>query len=338
MRLRACRVSSLVLPVVRGRVRSARVHSVFEHTVNILSGNDTWLCLHPREVVLHPYAVRIEGGDRRTGRAGGGTAEDAANDRGEGWRPSALLGAFKGEHVEVGGGSIVLGRERVRIITAGCEVWDPRPVAARCESLARARGLSPAARARILMDAIRGSRITSEFLRAAMGLARSGKRRSGVEALLGARIQAAVAVIGEVWSARRAGDVAAGMGQVMGLGRGLTPAGDDFLTGLLAAAPLSCDGEFTRGVFASLERALDDGRRTTTLPAFFMLKAALEGCYSQPLCTLVTALEAGSCERIGTAVRRLMSVGATSGQDMLAGVVCLCAPAAGGVTCQACRA
>ena len=109
-----------------------------------------------------------------------------------------------------------------------------------------------------------------------------------------------------------------GAARLAGLGSGLTPAGDDFLTGAMLWAwlahptpgPLCC---------ALVEVAVP---RTTTLSAAF-LRAAARGECSAPWHALLAALSAGLSEegeaKITAAVQEILARGATSGADSLAG-------------------
>jgi hypothetical protein len=103
---------------------------------------------------------------------------------------------------------------------------------------------------------------------------------------------------------------------LMGLGEGLTPAGDDWLVGALAVLHrLAQRWAFAEGHLASV-LAGEAHLRTTTVGAAF-LAHALAGEFSQPVRELVTA---GSLPRAHVAGARLAAMGATSGADTLAGM------------------
>jgi len=103
---------------------------------------------------------------------------------------------------------------------------------------------------------------------------------------------------------------------LMGLGEGLTPAGDDWLVGALAALHrLAQRWAFTDGHLASVLVG-EAPTRTTTVGAAF-LAHALAGEFSQPVRELVTA---GSLPRARAPGARLAAMGATSGADTLAGM------------------
>jgi hypothetical protein len=103
---------------------------------------------------------------------------------------------------------------------------------------------------------------------------------------------------------------------LIGLGEGLTPAGDDCVLGALAAihrlAPewlTSHEGQ--RGRLADAAR-----RRTTDVARDFLLEA-LDGRFAEPVLALLTA---PSDDMAGSAARRLVAMGATSGADTLCGI------------------
>ena len=94
---------------------------------------------------------------------------------------------------------------------------------------------------------------------------------------------------------------------LIGLGTGLTPTYDDFLTGLLFCL------HYVGRAVEPLDRAvLDSLGRTNRYSAAF-LRAAAEGGYFS---LLADCLETGS----GEALDRLFTVGSSSGHDMLAGM------------------
>ncbi|HIP96496.1 MAG TPA: DUF2877 domain-containing protein, partial [Anaerolineae bacterium] len=129
------------------------------------------------------------------------------------------------------------------------------------------------------------------------------------------------AVIWEAVEALRAGwegDIALlqkGAAQLSGLGSGLTPAGDDFLTGVMLWAWLAHPSPrfFCRVL---LEVAAP---RTTTLSAAF-LRVAAQGECSAPWHRMLAALASGAAEdELVVIVQEVLAHGATSGADALAG-------------------
>ncbi len=106
----------------------------------------------------------------------------------------------------------------------------------------------------------------------------------------------------------------AGAAQLAGLGGGLTPAGDDFLCGVMMRTwlahpdPQSC-------CKVMLEAAES---RTTTLSAAFLRTAAAGEC-SASWHRLLEVLEMGEAQPLAAAVEGVLSYGHTSGADILAG-------------------
>ena len=106
--------------------------------------------------------------------------------------------------------------------------------------------------------------------------------------------------------------------ELAGRGIGLTPAGDDFLAGIMLWAWLAypAPGPLCR---ALVEAAAP---RTTTLSAAF-LRAAARGECDAAWHQLLAALSTGSAAQFAPAVQRVVAHGATSGADMLAGFMWL---------------
>ena len=119
-----------------------------------------------------------------------------------------------------------------------------------------------------------------------------------------------------------------GATRLAGLGNGLTPAGDDFLTGVMVWIWL------THPAPESLCQTIADvsESQTTTLSAA-LLRAGARGECSAAWHALLEALAEGSSAtqktRLSAAAQRVLSTGATSGADSLAGFL-YCASALGG--------
>jgi hypothetical protein len=107
-----------------------------------------------------------------------------------------------------------------------------------------------------------------------------------------------------------------GAGLVAGLGGGLTPAGDDFLIGVMLWAWLA-HPEAERFCRCLLEAS---AARTMMLAAAF-LRSAAEGECSAAWHCLLGALDGGTKQELAGAVKNVLSCGHTSGADTLAGFV-----------------
>ncbi|MYL46508.1 DUF2877 domain-containing protein [Virgibacillus halodenitrificans] len=104
------------------------------------------------------------------------------------------------------------------------------------------------------------------------------------------------------------------MEKLVGLGIGLTPSGDDFLTGLLATwkhTEFPLYKEFATSQMPTLQKL--QGR--TTDVSYFMLKHCLNGDVNEALLDLL-----GSVNAEPSHMSKLLAIGSTSGTDMLAGV------------------
>jgi hypothetical protein len=126
-------------------------------------------------------------------------------------------------------------------------------------------------------------------------------------------VQAAARALRQGWvgDVERLREGAAGLA---GLGGGLTPAGDDFLTGVMLWSWLAhpAPSPFCQTL------AEVAAPRTTTLSAAF-LRAAAQGECSAPWHTLLAVLNGGKDIEITAAVQEILAYGATSGADALAG-------------------
>src|SRR5207247_10684884 len=103
---------------------------------------------------------------------------------------------------------------------------------------------------------------------------------------------------------------------LIGLGEGLTPAGDDAIVGALAAIHRLAPGWLAAHA-GQRDRLADAARRRTTDVARDFVLEALDGRFAEPVLALLTS---GSDEDAGSAARRLLVMGATSGTDTLCGI------------------
>jgi len=306
--------SSGVLSCLGPKPRTGRVHSSFARTVNILCRDMTWICLHPPAVPMHPFGVRL----------------GAEPERG-----SNFLSAVPDEPATVSRERIVLG-DRVIVSLEGAVPWD-------CGLDPASNGDTPAEALDAIDTTLDEILIDSIFLRAVAGngaadaaIAGSAGRidaasrvnaaggapleagAGGLQAALAARISVAVDIMESAWRLRCVEPVLKGVKQLVGLGIGLTPSGDDFLIGFIGAAYFFAHADdFRQAVFEGMRPLV----HRTNLPSFFMLKAALKGSYPGPLSDFLHAIETGSAARVRSAAKCLMALGATSGQDMMAGVL-----------------
>ncbi len=112
---------------------------------------------------------------------------------------------------------------------------------------------------------------------------------------------------------------------LVGLGIGATPAGDDVIVGAIAAARRfgGLGWMPSPGLDSILEAVLNLPAGATTPAGRAMLAQAAGGCFPWALVRMVRALASPTAEpaAIGAAQQDLLRLGASSGQDMLAGVL-----------------
>ena len=111
--------------------------------------------------------------------------------------------------------------------------------------------------------------------------------------------------------------------RLIGWGEGLTPAGDDFLVGLIAGLDASTPADERRCEFRrALAAALIGGAPRTTPIAAHCLRLAAGGHYTEPLMRLRHALLCEDDDRaLDEALRSALAVGATSGADTVSGLL-----------------
>ena len=115
-------------------------------------------------------------------------------------------------------------------------------------------------------------------------------------------------------------ELSTGLDGVLGLGRGLTPSFDDFITGMLSTLHF-CAREWgidlkVRTAFCSLVAEKAE-KKTNRYSAAYLLAAAAGGRFS----AIEDVLTAAGGEDWPHAAARLISIGGSSGADMMAGVV-----------------
>lgn len=113
-----------------------------------------------------------------------------------------------------------------------------------------------------------------------------------------------------------------GVKLLAGLGPGLTPAGDDFLVGLLAAfyALGPSYGQQPGPSWPMYARLIADTARshTTRLSATWLTHAGA-GAFGEPWHNLLQAMNANQPQALTTCAERILATGATSGADAMSG-------------------
>lgn len=141
---------------------------------------------------------------------------------------------------------------------------------------------------------------------------------------MGARLADTARALGDAVRARDVAAADAAAAALLGLGAGLTPAGDDFLCGLLAALECTSAGggdarRFVRAWGTALAPRLD---ATHAISASF-LECAIAGCFSGAVTAVAVAFGGSSADEVGgearAALQRLCAFGHSSGMDIATG-------------------
>lgn len=136
--------------------------------------------------------------------------------------------------------------------------------------------------------------------------------RAPFEAALRRRLQAGADRV-------RRGDLAAGIALLKGCGRGLTPAGDDFMAGVLLGLHLL--EQAGAGPYAKVRQGVLDAARGDNPLANAFLQMAAQGRAARPLQRLAEALADPDSAALDAALNGQLAMGATSGADLLVGLL-----------------
>jgi hypothetical protein len=104
---------------------------------------------------------------------------------------------------------------------------------------------------------------------------------------------------------------------LVGLGPGLTPTGDDVLLGFLSVFNTCDDYIPVREAF--INEILSNLKYTSDISGYF-LKMAAEGHYHEYVQNVLYSMVSGLPESVSISVGKLLSIGATSGTDIAAGM------------------
>ena len=305
-------VSESALPVLRARNLSWRVHSVFRQALNVVAG-DHLVAVAPQSAGGLPNGISVSG---------------APDFR--------VLGLIEGMPMNGSWPIFELPKAGVRLDLARAWAWSPHLVAGGIDPRDDAMRRRIGAAADIV--AARATRVgfarCIELLRpVAVGTApdRGSWPGSVGAATFDDGFSAANAGMRSIEAMRAAiayGDRAAALeatDELIGLGDGLTPSGDDFLVGLTAAL------RATRHDLAApiATRAAGRARGATTDVARAALEHAARGEYAERIHDVLGALARSDEERLRSQVERALSWGASSGADSLLGVLVALEAAAG---------
>jgi len=281
------RAATLGSDVPRGEF-PVRIHSVFHAALNLSLPDGDLLTLLSADADDSPRSVRLA------------SAEDFTS-----------LGLAAGDGGVFSGDEIVLertaGRGRLRVDCAAAR----RLAAPSAPPLRGGDGRWRAGVARL--EALQERASTD--LRIAPLL--SGAPPSGA---MGERLTQAALDLGRAVRADRLDAMRRAASQLVGLGQGLTPAGDDFLCGFLAAGCCRRAAGLARSpLLSSLAGAVRERLGQTTDISASFLRDALAGRISRPLAALAEACSGAPGSDLDGALVRLAAIGHSSGLDAATG-------------------
>lgn len=108
--------------------------------------------------------------------------------------------------------------------------------------------------------------------------------------------------------------------ELIGLGPGLTPSGDDFLVGVMAALARGGGAAAFQAELEAISRAVAQREQTTSDVSRHYLRLAARGHFGQSLTELLDALTQSSSGEQDRCIRQLLAIGSSSGADTLAGI------------------
>jgi hypothetical protein len=272
-------VSRTVLERLRGKPRPGRVLAVFDHACDLMIAGERVVALVTPQVGAGPLNVVVRGSP--------GLFRDIA---------PGMPATLTDREILVGGLVVSLKK---------AAVWEPRP------DWAALRACRP-----VILNHLPDphapclERVPAESLIALLQTPPSETFPRGSTL---AAAQQALDALRAGWDGNPV-RLCEGAEQMAGLGNGLTPSGDDFLTGVMLWAWLA------HPVPADLCRAVTAAAagHTTTLSAAF-LRAAARGECSIAWHALLEAASQGTNAQVTQAIKNVLAHGATSGADALAG-------------------
>lgn len=107
---------------------------------------------------------------------------------------------------------------------------------------------------------------------------------------------------------------------LIGLGAGLTPSGDDFVTGFITVLA-SVDIPFVHDIFSNLTRDIKMDAVSTTDISKQMIFSAVNGESRENIYNFIHALITGKPSELEESIPKVLSIGSSSGTDLSIGVV-----------------
>lgn len=107
---------------------------------------------------------------------------------------------------------------------------------------------------------------------------------------------------------------------LVGLGNGLTPSGDDFISGFISALGVIKDDR-AKAALERIKSVLKRSVISTTDISRTMINASLEGKYRESIASFIGAILSRDKQELNLCIDKVLSIGSTSGADLSSGVV-----------------
>jgi hypothetical protein len=290
-RLRALSGDAALLEQLRVHGLGGRVHSVFARAVNVTSRGGGLVTLGARELDDGPATLVLDAAQLDTCGIAPGATVTASGDV---QRRNEATAATADISIRIG--------PQLTIDCAGARPWHARLPAFPADTT-RLRANLAALQREAQVD---------------LGPA-APQDGSALAAAMRARLRAEAAALRDALVQHEAAAMARHARALLGLGAGLTPSGDDFLTGLFAVAALP--GSPCAHVRALARQVAAQARQSTNAISAAMLAAAARGAVRDSLQRLLRALIEADATAAREAQQRVLAIGASSGRDQYAGIV-----------------
>ncbi len=272
---------------------SGRVHSVYRQACNIETEHGTLVTLLSQGVGNLPHGIRCilpEPVDFRAQCSGGQT-------------------------VVADGACLRIPRAGMALHLSGATTW-------RCALAACVVDAGATRTLRLLLDVRATLREHAPASGFAPLLLRDGEPGSPLDRAMQRRLRQTLPVLDRATWSLDADSAMQALGQLVGLGPGLTPSGDDFIVGYLAALWSRSSLEpAVRSFLAELAEPIERLAAGTHLISRQFLLNAVVGEFSEPLAELVSAMAVNDAPRVLAGATRVVLIGHSSGADSLVGLL-----------------
>jgi len=267
---------------------SGRVETVFERACNIVTASGEFLAILSAEAGNVAHGIRLC------------------------QRLPLSLCARAGARAQFDGGRITFAASQLAIDLSRATVWESELRLGMVNDVSRLARSAARAR-RLLMASAKQS--ASEFLKIAL---RVDVPDTPLAAVLGAML----VQLGVAQRTRNSKAALRIVDNLLGLGPGLTPAGDDFVIGWLAGLTLAAADPASRQFLREMCDGISARRHVTTMVSAQHLDDASYLCFSEHLSNLCVAIAGDGCDSLlCTFIAAQLSIGATSGADGVAGLM-----------------